>query len=140
MSPLAGLFERIDAKVMPEPNAGCWLWTGATTTGYGVVGRGRRGQGLALVHRVQYERYREPISTGMEIDHLCRVRLCGNPWHLEVVTKRVNILRGESASAIHARKTTCPRGHHYDYTGPDGSRRCRRCDHDKYIRRRDGQA
>ena len=47
----------------------------------------------------------------MVLDHLCRNTLCANPNHLEPVTTRVNVLRGESPSAHAARATHCPQGH-----------------------------
>ena len=57
------------------------------------------------------------IPAGLQLDHLCRVRDCVNPTHLEPVTGRENILRGQSFSAINAAKLQCVRGH--DLTGPN---------------------
>jgi hypothetical protein len=50
------------------------------------------------------------IPSDKEIDHLCRVRNCVNPEHLEPVTREENLRRGECNGA----KTCCPRGHKYD--------------------------
>ena len=85
-----------------------------------------------LLHRVMWEKWHgKSIPEGMTIDHLCRNRACFNPLHLEVVTLRENILRGESLAAANAKKTRCPRGHAYDatntYTSPRRLRHCRRC-------------
>jgi hypothetical protein len=52
-----------------------------------------------------------PIPEGKQLDHLCRNRACINPEHLEPVTAKENILRGESFSAKNARKTHCIHGH-----------------------------
>lgn len=108
----------------------CIIWTGAVTSaGYGSLWRGK---GTALAHRVVYEEARGPIPAGMTLDHLCRNRRCVNPDHLEPVTNRENILRGTSPSAIHARKTHCPKGHPYDLANTrirsNGARACRTCD------------
>ncbi len=75
--------------------ATCWLWKGGMTRGYGVyaVWRGNRYRNTRA-HRVAYELTIGFIPVGLEIDHLCRVRNCVNPAHLEAVTHRENILRG----------------------------------------------
>ena len=72
---------------------GCWLWEGTTVAGgYGhlSVGRVRR----RYVHAVTFEHFRGPVPEGLELDHLCRVRGCANPWHLEAVTHAENVRRG----------------------------------------------
>jgi len=131
------LAERFMNKVEPEPNSGCWLWVG-TSAGVGE----RRDQilsgsyGMAYVsrqrpkvfaHRLAWELFRGPIPEGFTVDHLCRVRRCVNPAHLEPVSLRDNILRGTAVSAIAARKTHCPRGHPYDFRYWNGGRGCSRC-------------
>jgi hypothetical protein len=68
----------------------------------------------------------------LQIDHLCRVRHCVNPAHMEPVTPRENILRSPVAlAAINARKTHCPQGHPLSganlYRTPQGFRACREC-------------
>ena len=88
---------------------GCWVWQRARDMhGYGVIQV--RGKALGA-HRVAYEIVKGPIPEGLTIDHLCRTRACINPDHLEAVTNRENILRGEGFAAINARKTHCLRGH-----------------------------
>lgn len=66
----------------------CWNWQGAvTSSGYGSVGhRGR----IWSTHRLAYELLIGPIPDGLQIDHLCRNKLCCNPWHLEPVTVQEN--------------------------------------------------
>lgn len=104
---------------------GCWLWTGdANNVGYGKV---RRNGKAHRAHRYAYEQLVGPIPEGLTLDHLCRVRLCVNPAHLEPVTLRENVMRGTSVTAINAKKTHCPRGHEYDRIYA-GHRKCQTCD------------
>lgn len=86
----------------------CWLWTAYLEDGYG---RFWINGSHELAHRYSYRTLVSPIPEGMTIDHLCRNRACVNPDHLEVVTNRVNVLRGISPSAQHARASFCSRGH-----------------------------
>ena len=71
---------------------GCWLWVGgrARPNGYGNLSVNNR---LVNVHRLSYELRKGPIPDGLTIDHLCRVRLCINPDHLEAVTRAENTRR-----------------------------------------------
>jgi hypothetical protein len=118
----------LEAMSIPEPNSGCWLWLGGLSGGgYGSVSV---VDVQATAHRFSYELYKGPIPEGLQLDHLCRNRSCVNPDHLEPVTSRENILRGEGLSAINARKTHCPLGH--ELTGKNlitrgRKRRCRTC-------------
>lgn len=110
-------------RSIPEPNSGCWLWLGCINKhGYGSYGR-------YLAHRISYEA--NEIPAGLTIDHLCRVRCCVNPDHLEAVTHKVNVLRGVSPSALHSRKSSCLHGHPLSgrnlYIYPSGRRGCRAC-------------
>lgn len=90
------LFFRIFDRVLIGD--GCWEWSGATTpNGYGVIGRGRRGEGNVMVHRAAYEELVGPIPAGLHVDHLCRNRLCCRPDHLEPVTQAENNRRSREA-------------------------------------------
>lgn len=85
-------------------------------------------------HRAAYEAVNGPIPAGLVIDHLCRVRDCINPSHMEAVPQGVNVRRGESLWAKNAAKTECSNGHAFDaentYRRPDGDRDCRTCKRD----------
>jgi hypothetical protein len=72
----------------------CWLWRLAKfTSGYGALGIGGR---MRPAHRAYYEDRFGPIPDGLRLDHLCRVRCCVNPQHLEPVTHAENCRRGAS--------------------------------------------
>jgi hypothetical protein len=87
-------FWRKVAKAGPDE---CWLWTGGVrTTGYGQIRYLGRNH---AAHRVSYEINVGPIPEGLHIDHLCRVRLCVNPIHLEPVTQDENNRRMRAALA-----------------------------------------
>ena len=111
-------------KVAKGSGDECWLWTGRLgDRGYvrfQVDGR------LIQVHRFAYELLVGPIPVGLTIDHLCRVRHCVNPSHLEPVTVQENLMRGESPPALNARKTHCPQNHPYDSSNPKRDNRGRR--------------
>lgn len=111
-----------------RPDLGpCWLWTAyVNPDGYGCF----QFEGGGLAHRFAYLTQRGPIPADKVIDHLCRVRHCVNPGHLEVVTQRVNLLRGESIQAHNAAKTHCKHGHQFTPENTDtrkGRRYCRQC-------------
>lgn len=124
--------ERILERVTPSPT-GCWLWNGAIgTNGYATVSRGTRPNRLRwMAHRFSYEVFVGPIPEGLDLDHLCRVRHCVNPDHLEPVTRRENLLRGQTINALRAAQTHCIHGHEFTpentYRYADGTRKCRAC-------------
>lgn len=122
------LADRVLYRMEPEPNSGCWLWTGARTlNGYGFISYHGRNE---MAHRIAYGLFVGPIPEGKTLDHLCRQRACINPKHLEPVTLRENVLRNTSLVAANAVKTHCLRGHPLSgdnlYTG-GGQRACRAC-------------
>lgn len=85
-----------------------------------------------MAHRITWEAlHGVPVPDGQEIDHLCRVRACCNPEHLEAVDHKTNVLRGESFSAVNAAKSHCKRGHDLSVVGyyrPRGTGRlCKMC-------------
>lgn len=107
----------------------CWLWKSCLNE-WGYSRFSVRGK-PQLAHRVSYEHFRESIPKGLVIDHLCRVPRCVNPEHLEVVTNKINLMRGISQSAINARKKVSICGKPFDYT-KNGKRFCSNCDRLKY--------
>lgn len=107
---------RFWAKVDTTDPSGCWLWTGAVDpqTGYG---RMYVEPSTLGAHRVAYLLLVGDIPEGQQLDHLCRVRRCVRPDHLEPVTQRENLLRGETLAAAHSKGVDC---------GFAGCKTCRR--------------
>ena len=104
-----GKAEILMRYVLPVPESGCWLWDGTWhKDGYGLFHIGGK---RFRAHRVSYELFKGPIPEGLQIDHLCRVRCCVNPDHLDAVSSRDNTIRGISPPAILAKKMFCKRGH-----------------------------
>lgn len=113
------------ALLVANPPNQCWVWEGSkqgrSPHFYGCLRyKGRRRQ----VHRLAYELIKGPVPDGLELDHLCRNKLCFNPAHLEPVTHAENVAR--------ATLERCRNGHEYTpeniYIRPsDGRKRCRAC-------------
>ena len=129
--------ERFDSNWTPEPNTGCWLWTGsANKAGYGHT---KHNGTTWVAHRLGWTLYRGPIPEGMFIDHMCRQKGCVNPDHLRLVTPRINAIENnDGITALNARKTHCKRGHALDEantgTTHTGTRQCRTCCREKSLR------
>jgi len=128
--------QRLEEDV--DRSGACWLWKRhVRRDGYAFMQIATTPGAVKaiFVHRASWEHYRGPIPEGMTVDHLCRVRHCLNPEHLQLVTPRVNTLRGSSQPAINAKKTHCKRGHPLSgenlYVSRKGFRQCRMC-----VRRR----
>ena len=132
---LRSMNDMFDAHIEPIPMTECWIWLGSMMTrGYGFIRtRGRYNRKNIMAHRFSYERFIGPIPHGLHLDHLCRVPLCVNPHHLEPVTCKENLYRGDlpeiwEALAI---RTHCIRGHEYAganlIISANGGRICREC-------------
>lgn len=136
--PQPGLLDLLEKFIERVPFSGCWIWTGSLfSNDYAYLrerGASPRRKKL-LAHRLSYEFFIGTIPCGLRLDHLCRVRCCINPAHLEPVTHRVNCLRGEgleNARQSRLNKTHCPAGHPYSggnlYIKPNGDGRgCKEC-------------
>ena len=103
---------------------GCWEWTRSLQHGYGQW-KGRRA------HRIAFTYVFGDIPEHLTVDHLCRNKQCVNPYHLDIVPIRINVLRSPIAVAsMNNRKTHCSHGH--IYSGKNlrfyrGQRVCREC-------------
>lgn len=121
---------RLLARAIINPETCCWEWAGAKTPeGYGRI---KRDGAMYATHREAYRLwFAADVPEGLEIDHLCRVRNCLNPDHLEAVTGRTNKLRSEGFAGLNAAKTHCDSGHEFTpentYITPAGARSCREC-------------
>lgn len=119
----------------------CWLWTASIRNGYGVFWPADR---MVMAHRFAYEEAKGAIPDGLDLDHLCRVRNCVRPSHLEPVTRHENVMRGDVPRAL--RENKCRFGHPFTdentYVNPKGARickTCRRAGEARYRERRRGQ-
>ncbi len=123
MKSIEELPELLRSRIVVE-DSGCWRWTGhISSTGYGRIVISRK---KLIVHRIVYETLVGAIVSGLECDHLCRNRWCCNPMHIEPVTKKENILRGMSPTAVWARTERCPKcGEQMERFGE--GRSCGRC-------------
>lgn len=131
------LEDRFWSKIDKNGPNGCWLWNGQINQGgYGFITLNKK---TVLAHRASYEFLKEEIPKGLVIDHLCKVRNCVNPDHLEAVTLVENTMRGDCPWAINARKTHCSNGHEFSdkNTKKDsrGNRRCIQCAKEEGLRR-----
>lgn len=102
----------------------CWLWPVPASAGYGMA---FYNGGTVYAHRAVYDYLVGPIPAGLTLDHLCRVRNCVNPAHLEPCTLRENILRSDGRGAMNARKETCHCGRPFDVSRKIGNREERAC-------------
>ena len=133
-------FDRLPAVVakwIERFDSGCWLWRGKLkASGYGLA-HFRRWPRIA--HRCVYQILVGEIPAGLELDHLCRVRNCVNPAHLEPVTRKENARRG-NVGKLERERTHCPQGHAYAgenlVVRSNGHRDCRECKCESERRRR----
>lgn len=140
----AALAERLERLSMAHEATGCRIWIGTKNNeGYGRVGAGGRTGQMQLAHRAAYELAKGKIPRGLVLDHLCRTPACINPDHLEAVTQRENVLRGDSRAGLAMRREACVRGHLWTiettYWSESCGRKCRVCgreDSRKYKQQR----
>ena len=119
------LQEKFEARYVPEPNSGCWLWTaGVSSNGYGAF------DGVGA-HRFSYQLFKGRIPTGKIVRHKCDVKICVNPDHLLIGTQADNINDYVRRLGHHySKRTHCKHGHLYTdgsfYTAK-GARFCLIC-------------
>lgn len=117
------LAARFWAKV--RKGDGCWEWQACLSRkGYGQFKISGRAQ---QAHRVSFILAGRDIPEGLGLDHLCRNKKCVRPDHLEAVTNRENVIRGDTVPGRNFRKTHCPYGHELTPENLVKSRPYRRC-------------
>lgn len=143
--------ERLLARTRRDSETGCLLWTGARIwTNYGLISVKKwappgRKYWHKRTHRVSFELFVGPIPDGYDVEHACHTRsncdlrdqcphrLCLEPTHLEAITHRENLLRGNGFPGRQTRQTHCLRNHPLAgpgadvYVSPVGRRQCRTC-------------
>lgn len=107
--------ERLERHISSTEDDGCWHWIGAhDSTGYGRCSKKTAGLGEQWAHRLVYRLLVGAIPDGFQLDHLCRVRDCVNPSHLEPVTHAENARRSPLMGAAYKARsaaTHCVHGH-----------------------------
>lgn len=129
--------KRFMAFVSPEPNTGCWLWTGGGKPYPVFWFNGRTVSGQVFAHDVLGGRYAPP---GWHRDHICQVKCCVNPEHIEAVTPSTNEARKPKKGNQYMNATHCIHGHAFTpentYISPGrGNRTCRTCQRNKGRKR-----
>ena len=139
---LAGLPDRFRVKLDfwgPETDrvpTRCWVFVGANSGGkrpYGVTWDGKR---RVKAHRYVWTVANGEIPDGMEIDHLCKTTMCARLSHLELVTRRENVMRSDAPGPRAVRTNRCKRDHEFTpentINRSDGYRECRKCSNDQH--------
>lgn len=93
-----GVLAFIRDRVTISPN-GCWEWTQSTRDGYARVCVRVAGKDTyRFVHRLAAEAWLGEIPKGWPVHHICAVRHCVSPFHLQAVTPQAN-----TAEMLHRR-------------------------------------
>jgi len=122
--------KRIINKSIPEPNTGCWLWTGyCSVSGYGKTSFKAHPY---LAHRLSYELFYGKFNHNLKVLHKCDTPACVNPQHLSLGTQKENIHDMlKKHGHYNSKKTSCPRGHLFNNENTriyKKSKVCRICD------------
>ena len=125
------LGNRLFNKLTYAEDSTCWLWNGTKDwNGYGKI---RFNNKMQYVHRVAFQLFKGPLAKGLVVDHICNIKSCVNPIHLQLITQTANVLRSNAFSGINHRKQFCPKGHKLQIPNLDpselkrGGRRCLIC-------------
>lgn len=127
------IIERFNAKWIPEPNTGCWLWIGSLNSkGYAVIQKPRMRGKYIQAHRLSYQIHVGEIPEGAHICHKCDTPACVNPNHLFVGNDFLNQSDKCKKGRHHnQKKTQCKYGHELEASNlaktKDGSRKCLKC-------------
>lgn len=125
--------ERFDVKYLKMAD-GCWHWIAQIApNGYGRLQMGTKAE---YAHRVSYTLHKGEIPEGMHVHHVCEVRQCVNPDHLQAITPRANLMASDTNARRNARKTHCLNGHSLEdaWVRDNGARSCRQCNRDAQAR------
>ena len=107
------LKDRFESKWTPEPNSGCWIWTGCIlSNGYGQIHDHQNGQNVKLgAHHASWLLHRGKIPSGILVLHKCDTPLCVNPDHLFLGTQKDNAQdrnrKGRNANVKGTRHPLC---------------------------------
>jgi hypothetical protein len=130
-----GLLPRFEEKYIPEPNSGCWIWTGwVNRAGYGYININGRHERDTEAHRAAWLLFRGPIPEGMYVCHKCDIPSCVNPDHLFLGTQTDNmrdasakgrLLTGDARREAQRGKMASGENHYVNRVGrarkPDGT-------------------
>lgn len=106
------------------PTDQCVIWPGGIRgQGYGMAYTQDKAHKPINAHNLVYKVAVGPIPEGLVLDHLCRVRKCVNPTHMEPVTPIENYNRGLKV----ALKTHCKHGHEFTRENTYAAKRQRHC-------------
>lgn len=119
--------ERFLQKIIIDDNDH-WIWQASKTGTHGQYGGFYFEAKLQQSHRAIWKMLVGPIPYGLTINHKCRITLCQNIDHMELVTRGENSNLGNGPTGLNSRKTECSHGHGpYDYISPKGFRSCKTC-------------
>lgn len=95
------IIERFEKKFIPEPNCGCWLWTGAiSSSGYGSFAITK--ENIVPAHRASFLIYKNEMPEAF-VCHSCDNKICVNPDHLWSGTAKDNALDASKKGILQKR-------------------------------------